>query len=176
MDPWLTVIPIVAAGVVVGVVLFVVFAAMGKRGLGMANRMRRRLGASLELLTGCGVIAGLNRVPGVLALADGVVEFEAMLTRGAAKLSLDDVALVALENTATSKYQRTRKYRGAVALVFVLKNGEERIFVVSKADAQRWHQALHGRVELTGEEGSSKRPGTWEKAGETGQNKLHRQG
>jgi len=99
-------------------------------------------GSDLAFVSGCGVLSGTNRVPGVLALLRDriVVRPLAFLPEG--ELFLHNVVEFRSEDTRTTRVRRARKYRNAQALVFRTDRGEERVFVVEKAHARPWEEAL----------------------------------
>jgi len=136
-------------------VLFgVVFVSLlGGLSLGLFLRMRRSSarivaelrdthGSDLRHVSGCGVVSGMNRVPGVLALFRDRLEHRPLIFLDRGEIPLHRIAEFRSEETRNTRYGRARKYWNAQVLAFRTDEGEERIFVVRKAQAREWEAAL----------------------------------
>ena len=99
-------------------------------------------GPRLKLVSGCGVISGYNRVPGVLGLLDDRIIFRAMITGENGEILFQNIQGWLMENTASSRYQRARKYRSARVLALETTDGKTRLFVLSEKSAPKWEQHL----------------------------------
>ncbi len=117
-----------------------------KRARQAVERFRNRAGASLKLVTGCGLIRPPNRVPGVLALLDDRVLFEAVVAlddRG--EVPLAQVEAVTWEDAPDSRHRMARKYRGARILSLVTSTGDEHVFAIAADTAPAWEAAMPAR-------------------------------
>ena len=124
-------------------VLAIVFSLIRARGKRLEAGLRRELGARLELITGCGVVSGLNRVPGVLASTGDALHYRALITGARGEIPLAEITRYTIEDTRTSSHRRTRKYRGAKVIALELRSGERPpLFVVRDSDGPRWEAAL----------------------------------
>ena len=108
----------------------------------VVRRFKQKFGDSLLLVTGCGVVVGYNRVPGVLALVEDRIFFEEAISGAGGSFALDDIEKIVFEKTWKSRYKRARKYRKAFALGFHLKYGNLALFVIAEKDHAAWQEAL----------------------------------
>jgi hypothetical protein len=106
------------------------------------KELRKKYGARLKTISGCGVISGYNRTPGLLACLDDRLVYKALITGQAGEIPFEDVAAYALENTRYTRHRRARKYLGAEVLSFDLKQGRVPLFVLSSEKAGEWRQML----------------------------------
>jgi len=128
-----------AAGLWLGLYL-----RMKRSGARIAEELRNANGSDLKLVTGCGVVAGANRVPGVLALLRDRVVVRPLAFLKEGEVPLHRVVRFHSEEARTSRYGRARKYRKAHVLALRTDTGEENVFVVKQGDARRWEEALAG--------------------------------
>jgi hypothetical protein len=138
----------------VGVLFGVVFVSLlGGLTLGLFLRMRRSTarivaelrdahGSDLKYVSGCGVVSGRNRVPGVLALFGDRLEYRPLIFLNAGEIPLQGIVEFHSEETRNTRYGRARKYWNARVFAFRNDAGEEKIFVVRKARAKEWEAAL----------------------------------
>jgi len=113
--------------------------------------LRETHGADLRYVSGCGVVSGYNRVPGVLALLADRILCRPLLFVEGWEILLHCVVAFHSEETRTTRYARARKYLGAHVLAFRTDRGNLSVFVIRKAQVRGWEEAL-GKAGL--------RPGT----------------
>ncbi len=137
------------------VVLFVVVfvSLLGGLFVGLYQRMKRNSnriveemkqahGSDLKYVSGCGVVSGYNRVPGVLALLRDRIVYRPLTFLKGGEIPLHQVVAFHSEDTRTTRYGRARKYLRAHVLAFRTDPGEENVFVVKKAYVKGWEEAL----------------------------------
>ena len=123
--------------------LYRAFSAKGKR---VAEELRQRYGHGVKLLTGCGIVSGMNRTPGVLALVNDSIIYRSTVIAERGEIPLDSVKRFTLESTNDTRHKRARKYRGAYVLVLTSSGRDLPLFVVSAADRPPWQAELAGLV------------------------------
>jgi len=106
------------------------------------DRFRERFGDNIKIISGCGVVSRYNRVPGVLALVDERIFYEAAITGDSGNFRLQDIEKTVLEPAWKSHSRRVRKYRNAYALAFQLAGGDPALFVIAAKDRKAWQEAL----------------------------------
>ncbi len=138
----------------VWIFLVVVFVSlMGGLFLGMYQRMKsgsRKIveelqaahGSDLMFVSGCGILSGYNRVPGVLGLLRDRMVYRPLAFLKGGELFLHNVVEFRSEDSRTTRVHRAKKYRNAQVLVFRTDQGEEKVFVVQKIHARAWEEAL----------------------------------
>lgn len=119
--------------------LFKAFSAKGKK---VAEELRQRYGNGVKLLTGCGIVSGMNRTQGVLALVHDSIIYRSTVIVQRGEIPLTSIKRFALESTAETSHKRTRKYRGAYVLTLTSSRPDLPLFVVSAKDKIRWEDEL----------------------------------
>lgn len=104
--------------------------------------LRQAHGPDLLHVSGCGVVSGESRVPGVLALVGDRIVYRPVTFVEAGEIPLRRVVVFHSEDTRATRYGRARKYIGAHVLAFRTDTGEQRVFVIRKARARGWEEAL----------------------------------
>jgi len=99
-------------------------------------------GSDLKFVSGCGVLSGYNRVPGVLALLRDRIVYRPLAFLKGGELFLHNIVEFRSEDTRTTRVRRAKKYFNAQVLVFRTDQGAEKVFVVQKDHAQAWEEAL----------------------------------
>ena len=133
-----------------GVVFFSMMAGLS---FGLYQRMKRKSrqiieelqqghGQDLRFVSGCGIVSGYNRVPGILALLQGRILYRPLTFKRGGEIPLHSVIGLVSEDTQKTAYRRARKYRNAHVLVFRTDRGEEKIFVVQKDLTKAWEESL----------------------------------
>ena len=123
--------------------LFRFFSAKGKK---VAEELRQRYGHSIKLLTGCGIVSGMNRTPGVLALVNDSIIYRSAVIAERGEIPLNSIKRFALESTNDTRHNRARKYRNAYVLTLTTSRGDLPLFVVSAGDRPRWEAELRAAL------------------------------
>lgn len=135
-----------AGGLALGVLLFF-FSRLKTRGKRVEAEIRHEYGDRIRLINGCGVIRGLNRVPGIVALLDDRVIYRAVMLDYSADIPLDQITRFWVQEAATCPRPRAHKHRRAAAMLIQPSTGEEHLLVVAQQHAETWETAL---VQATG--------------------------
>ena len=128
---------------------FVVFGLMKRGGRRVKEDMQQRYGTTLVLMSGCGVITSMNRVPGVLCLTNTRLAWHAFVTSDTGEIPLTEIASYNFENTRTSRHRRARKYFKARLLEINTRQGQTRLFVLKDTDAPAWEEQFKGKVGMS---------------------------
>ena len=134
---WLFVFLAMMAGIFFGL-----YQRVKKKGRSVADKLREEYGSDLKLVSGCGIITSHSRVPGVLALLKDRIVHKSLMAGGNGEIYLHTIIGFSAEDTHGSRYPRARKYRNARVLAFKTDKGEEKLFVVEKANAPAWEKSL----------------------------------
>ena len=100
-------------------------------------------GESLCLVTGCGIIIGLNRLPGVLALLHDRIIYESAIISKSGEIPFQDIVQITMEDTKRTKHRRARKYRDAKVLEIITTEGTINLFAIPFSKAREWEKALY---------------------------------
>ena len=119
--------------------LYILINRQGRKARG---ELERTFGPRIRLISGCGVISGLNRVPGVLALLDDRIVYRTLVTGATGEIPLDEIESFSIEDTRKSRHRRARKYRNASVLALAAPAGETPLFALKKSDAPKWQTLL----------------------------------
>lgn len=133
--------------------LVVILSLLGGLWLGVYQRMKRGTtrivaelkeanGSDLKFVTGCGIVSGANRVPGVLALLRDRIVYRPLVFLKDGEIPVHRIVLFHSEDTRATRYSRARKYRRAHVLAFRTDTGEANVFVVKDADVRGWEEEL----------------------------------
>jgi hypothetical protein len=126
----------------VAFILGTVFGTLAFVGRRRAERFKAQYGPRIRHATGCGLVSGANRVPGVLALLDNCIAWVAVITDQKGEIPLAGIENFVLEEARVSRFKRARKYRKACALSLVSPGHNAPVFVVSEDDAEPWRRKL----------------------------------
>ena len=122
--------------------LFGLFQRMRRKSRLIVEELRTAHGRDLLFASGCGILSGLSRVPGILALVRDRIVYRPLTFMKDGEIFLHNIVGFTSEDTAETRYSRARKYRRAQVLAFQTDLGEERLFVVQKDQAQAWEESL----------------------------------
>ena len=100
-------------------------------------------GESLQLVTGCGIITGLNRVPGALALLHDRILYESAIISKSGEILFQDIVQITMEDTKRTRHRRARKYRNATVLEIITTEGTINLFAIPFSKARKWEKALY---------------------------------
>ncbi|MEW5734451.1 MAG: hypothetical protein AB1921_06330 [Thermodesulfobacteriota bacterium] len=114
-----------------------------KKGRVLEAEMRRELGGALVLISGCGIISGYSRVPGVLALSRTHLVHRSLVMDCRGKTPLSGIRGFTLESSRSTGHARARKYRRAVVLEVEAPGSALPLFVLPEARAEAWNEALN---------------------------------
>ena len=128
--------------------LLLLYLGLRSRARGVVELVRQEHGGAIRLLTGCGLVYDLNRVPGLLVLLPDRLLYRATLTAKAGEIPLQEIAAVIFEETGASRHRRVRKYRGAEVLEVTGPAEPVPLFVLRPVDASSWREALTPLVQL----------------------------
>jgi len=127
-------------------VFYLLFKAFSAKGIKVAEELRQRYGHSIKLLTGCGIVSGMNRTPGVLALVNDTIIYRSTIIAARGEIPLQTVRRYTLESTAETRHKRARKYRGAYVLCITSARPDLPLFVVSAEDKETWEEELRAAL------------------------------
>lgn len=123
-------------------IFFGLYQRVKTKGRKVAEELRQEHGSNLKLVSGCGIITSHSRVPGVLALLNDRILYRTLLAGRSGEIYLHTIIGFTAEDTFRSQYRRARKYRNARVLALKTDKGEEKLFVVEKANATAWEKSM----------------------------------
>jgi hypothetical protein len=118
------------------------FLRMKRSSARITAELRDEHGSDLKCVSGCGIVSGASRVPGVLALLRDRLVYRPLMFLTGGEIPLRRIVEFHSEETRSTRYGRARKYWNAQVLAFRTDSGEERIFVVRKTRVKEWEAAL----------------------------------
>ncbi len=121
---------------------FGLYQRLKRSGKQVAEGLRQEHGSSLKLVSGCGIITGYNRVPGVLALLKDRIVYRSLVAGKGGEIFLHTIVDFACEETSKTRHRRARKYRNACLLAIRTDKGEEVLFAVEKETAPSWETSI----------------------------------
>ena len=131
------------------VIVALVWAVLGgiyylirRHGRKVRAEYEREFGSGIRLMTGCGVISGPNRVPGLMILLDDRLIYRAFVLGREERIPLGDVRSFLIEDTRQTRHVRARKYRRAGVLEINTRDGRTHLLVVSQKYANTWRERL----------------------------------
>lgn len=124
----------------------ILWSGIRKKGRALADEVRKDLGGTAVLLSGCGVIEGYNRVPGVLALSPIHLVHRSVIMGYRGETPLSAVRGYTLKDTRETEHARARKYRRAVVLTVDAPGRPLPLFVLAAAEAEAWRGALENAL------------------------------
>jgi len=133
---WLIIFLALMCGLFIGL-----YQRVRRKGKQVAETLRLEYGSNLKLVTGCGVIIGYSRVPGVLALLKDRIVYRSLLAGKKGEIYLHNIVGFSCEDTSKTQYRRARKYRNACVLA-IKTDEEEILFAVEKETAPSWESSI----------------------------------
>ncbi len=130
--------------VLVLVVLGGVFRWIQIRGRRVLEEMRAEYGDQLRLISGCGLVMGANRVPGVLALLPERIVYRSAVGRFNGEIMaflITGFTLTPIQACKDRQVRKYRKYRNSMVL-HVACGSPCPTFILSREEGARWHSAL----------------------------------
>jgi hypothetical protein len=113
----------------------------------IAEKFKLEHGGQLLLLTGCGVITDLNRVPGVLGLLHDRIIYETTIISERGEIAFHEVDKITLEDTKTSRHRRARKYRNSTLLEIKASRRKTPLFAIGNDKAAIWESTLRDLIQ-----------------------------
>jgi len=134
---WL--VPVILS--VVGAVLFGIFHLLKVRSRKLMDRLVFEFGSHVRLAGHCGILSGMNRVPGVLILLPEKLVYRSALGGLDGEILLFRLTGFTIQSTKTCANRRVRKYRNASVLQLSC-SAPCPTFVLSSSDAPVWQEHL----------------------------------
>jgi hypothetical protein len=106
------------------------------------REMKAEYGDQIHLMTACGVIAGNNRVPGVLALLPDALAYRALVVAESGLVPLREVRSWTMTQASRSRRRRARKYMRAEVLELITESEFDRLFILQNDNARVWLEHL----------------------------------
>ena len=127
----------------ISVPLLLLYWLIRLKGRKIVKKFEALYGENLLLVTGCGIITGLNRVPGVLGLLHDRIIYESAIISKSGEILFEDIIQITMEDTRRTRHRRARKYRNAKVLEVITKEGTINLFAIPFSKAREWQEALY---------------------------------
>jgi hypothetical protein len=136
----------IALFTVIAVPFLLLYWLIRSKGRKIVEKFEALYGESLLLVTGCGIITGLNRVPGVLALLHDRIIYESAIISKSGEILFQDIVRITMEDTRRTRHRRARKYRNAKVLEIITTEGTINLFAIPFSKAREWERALYDNI------------------------------